>query len=297
MRLNNAELEDTFAEAFEMTYSRFLVTASSKKLAMAAASEACGYGTSIIGCSAEGGIESKIFTKEETPDSRIGVAVQLWARKSKIEWELINRIGQCILTAPTTAVWNLTESWEKLPVGEKLRFFGDGYESQAIVGGREVARIPIMLGEFVIEKKIGVGLGVAGGNIILQAENQKKAVLACEAASREAKKVSGVITPFVLGICASGSKVGSKKYKFMHATTNELFCPTLKDKVEGTKVKGGVNAVGEIVINGITEQKVREAMKLAITAASKTKGVRYITAANYGGTLGKVKINLGELFL
>jgi len=296
MRLNNAELEDTFAEAFEMTYSRFLVTASSKKLVLAAASEACGYGTSIIGCSAEGGIESKIFAKAETPDSRIGVAVQLWARKSKIEWELINRIGQCILTAPTTAAWNLTESGEKLDIGKKLGFFGDGYESHGIVGGREVARIPIMMGEFIIEKKIGIAQGVAGGNIIIQAKSQKRATLACEAASKEAKKVSGVITPFVLGICASGSKVGSKKYKFMHATTNELFCPTLKDKVEGTKVKEGANAVGEIVINGITEQKVREAMKLAIIAASKIKGVKYITAANYGGTLGKVKINLPSLF-
>ena len=297
MKLNNVEIEDTFAEAFEMYYSRLLITARNKKLALAAASEACGFGTSIIGCTAEAGVEDKIFSRSETPDSRPGVAVQIWvAKKEKMEKELIARIGQCILTAPTTAVWNLIESEEKVKAGEKLRFFGDGYESFAEINNRKAVKIPIMLGYFITEREFGIAKGIAGGNLIIQTRSEASAVNACLKAAEAARSVGEVITPFVLGVCASGSKVGAKKYKFMHATTNELFCPALKEKAEKSKVKAGMKAVGEIVINATSEEKLKQAMKKALTAASKSRGVRYITAANYGGKLGKVKINLGELF-
>jgi len=297
MKLNGVEIEDTFAEAFEMHYSRLLITARNKKLAFEAAKEASGFGTSIIGCSAEAGIEDKLFSKSETPDSRTGIAMQIWtAKKEKMEKELISRIGQCILTAPTAAVWNLTESNEKVKAGEKLRFFGDGYESFEEINSRKVVKIPIMLGYFIAEREFGIAKGVAGGNLIIQAKSEVSAVSACLKAAEAARSVGGTITPFVLGVCASGSKVGAKKYSFMHATTNELFCPALKEIVKESKVKEGVNAVGEVVINAISEERLREAMKRALIAASKPKGIRYITAANYGGKLGKVKVNLGELF-
>lgn len=297
MKLNNVEIEDTFAEAFEMHYSRLLITARNKRLAFEAAKEACGFATSIIACSAEAGTEGKFFGKSETPDSRVGVAIQIWvARKEKMEKELIARIGQCILTAPTAAIWNLTESDEKVKAGEKLRFFGDGYESFAEINSRKAVKIPIMLGYFIAEREFGIAKGIAGGNLIIQAKSEISAVNACLRAAKAARSMEGVITPFVLGMCASGSKVGAKKYSFMHATTNELFCPALKEIVKESKVKEGVNAVGEIVINAISEDRLREAMKKALIAASKSKGVRYISAANYGGKLGNVKINLGELF-
>jgi len=296
MKLNSVEIENTFAEAFEMHYSRLLITARNKKLAFEAAREACGFATSIIACSAEAGIENKLFSKSETPDSRPGVAMQIWvAKKEKMEKELIARIGQCILTAPTAAVWNLTESNEKVKAGEKLRFFGDGYESFEEINGRKVIKIPIMLGYFIAEREFGIAKGIAGGNLIIQAKSEASAINACLKSAEAARCVGGTITPFVLGMCASGSKVGAKKYKFMHATTNQLFCPTLKEIVKESKVKEGVNAVGEIVINAISEERLREAMKGAIIAASKSKGVKYITAAYYGGKLGKVKINLRHL--
>lgn len=294
MQLNSAEIEDTFAEAFTSYYSRFIITAASEKWAKIAAQEATGYATSLVGCSSEAGIE-RYISPEETPDGRSGYIVQVWAPKNKIKDELLGRIGQCVLTAPTAAVFNYCDSEEKLDIGYKLRFFGDGYERVEKRYGREVVAIPIMLGEFLVEKELGISKGVDGGNFLIFAEDQKSALEAAEKAVGAISLVEGVIAPFPGGVCASGSKVGSRKYKFMRATTNEQYCPTICNLVEKTKVKG-MGAVAEIVIDGISEEKVREAMRAGIESAAKTRGVKKITAANYGGTLGSVRIHLRELF-
>jgi formylmethanofuran--tetrahydromethanopterin N-formyltransferase len=107
--------------------------------------------------------------------------------------------------------------------------------------------------------------------------------------------MEGSITPFPGGIVASGSKVGSNKYKFLKASTNERFCPTLKDKIEDTQVPPEVNGIYEIVVNGISVDAVKDAMRAGISAATKIPGVLRISAGNYGGKLGKYKINLSEL--
>lgn len=295
MKINGVEIEDTYAEAFIGFYSRLLITAVNERWARAAATEMTGYGTSIIGCSAETGIE-KMLPSDETPDGRPGCVVQVWASRKKMIHELLGRIGQCVLTAPTTAVWNYSDSDEKLDVGYKMRFFGDGFEEIKNLYGRDVVSIPITMGEFMIEKEFGIGKGVAGGNFLIQAKDQKIALQSGEKAAEAIAGVEGAITPFPRGVNASGSKVGSRKYRFMRATTNEAYCPTLRDKGEGKKILGDVNSVVEIVIDGISTDAIKEAMQSGIMAATDVEGVRKITAANYGGKLGDIRINLHDLF-
>lgn len=285
-----ADIEDTFAEAFTSYYSRFLITAVNEKLAKVAAQAATGYGTSMIGCSAEAGIE-KYLQPVETPDNRPGCVVQIWTAKKKIKDELLGRIGQCVLTAPTAAVWNFCKSEEKLSIGHMMRFFGDGYEEEKVLYGRQVCVIPTMTGEFIIERELGIAKGVAGGNFLILAESVEAALAAGEKAVEAISKVEGVITPFPGGVCASGSKIGSKKYKFMHATTNERYCPTICSRVKETAVKG-IGSVLEIVINGISEARVKDAMYAGVLAAAEVKGVEKISAGNYGGALGSLRIPL-----
>lgn len=295
MKINGVPIEDTFAEAFEGFYSRFLVTAASEKWAEIAARTATGYGSSIIGCSAEAGIEG-FLKKTETPDGRPGMVVQIWTTKKNMLHELLGRIGQCILTAPTTAVFDWCDSGEKIDVGNKMRFFADGYESYKTVDGREMVSIPVMMGEFLIEKELGIAKGVLGGNFFIMGASQDAALAAAEKAADAIQQTAGVVSSFPGGVCASGSKVGSAKYKFMKATTNEVYCPSLRNRVSETKVSSGVEAVAEIVVNGVSEEAVKAAMKRGIDAATTVKGVKKISAANYGGSLGKVHIKLHSLW-
>jgi formylmethanofuran--tetrahydromethanopterin N-formyltransferase len=158
-----------------------------------------------------------------------------------------------------------------------------------------VWKIPIMNGEFVGEEEFGAVKGVAGGNFFVMGENQMAALMGAQAAVDAINGVCGVITSFPGGIVASGSKVGSNKYKFMSASTNEKYCPTLRDQVEDSEVPEGVGAVYEIVIDGVDEESVSEAMAEGIRAATTVPGVVYITAGNFGGNLGPFKINLSEI--
>jgi len=292
MELEGVEIEDTFAEAFPIKVARVLITAVNEKWAMVAAKETTGFGTSVIGCPSEAGID-KILTSEETPDGRPGVAIMICHfKKDGVKGQLLGRLGQCVMTAPTTAVFNGLEAEEKLPI--KLHFFGDGFESEAEVGGRAVAKVPVMGGEFICEEEYGVKPGVAGGNFFILAKDQLSALKAAEDAVSAIGQVEGTITPFTGGVVASGSKTGSLKYKFMHATVNEKYCPTLKDKVE-SELPADVNGVFEIVIDGVSEEAVKEAMKVGIKAAVKVPGVVKITAGNFGGTLGKYQFKLKEV--
>jgi len=288
------EIEDTYAEAFTGNYARLLVTAVNEKWARIAATEATGYGTSMIGCSAEGGIEGFV-PADRTPDGRPGYVIQIWTTKKKMKDELLGRIGQCILTCPTASVFDMCDSDDRLDIGHLMRFFGDGYESGRNVGGRECSVIPVMMGEFIIQKSFGIGKGVAGGNLIVLAKDVDTALKAGEAAAEAISEVEGVIAPFPGGLCGSGSKVGSKKYRFMHATTNEKYCPTIADLVEDSKTQGAGGII-EVVLDGTSEEVVKAAMKAGIEAAAGVEGVMKITAGNYGGELGNVLINLSDLF-
>jgi formylmethanofuran--tetrahydromethanopterin N-formyltransferase len=297
MEINGVEIEDNFAEAFGIQVSRILITAATKKLALVAATEATGYGTSVIGCPAEAGIDCYV-PPQETPDGRPGYIIMICnMNKDKLDHELLERVGMCVLTAATTAVFDwMDEPDEKLKTGQKLKFFGDGYEQTLDIEGRKVHSIPLMSGDFLVEAELGIRAGVAGGNFFILAENQPAGLLAADAAVDAIEAVPGAITPFPGGIVASGSKVGSNKYKFLGASTNEKMCVTLKDEVEGCQIPENVNGVYEIVIDGVDEEAVKAAMKAGIEAAVKISGVIQISAGNFGGNLGKYQIQLHELF-
>jgi formylmethanofuran--tetrahydromethanopterin N-formyltransferase len=246
---------------------------------------------------AEAGIELKV-KPGETPDGRPGYYIQICHMSKKgLEEQLLARLGQCVLTAPTAAAFNgLPDAEEKFDTGFKLKFFADGYEKEIEVGGRKCWAVPMMEGDFIIENDIGYTNGIAGGNFFIMAETQPSALAAAKAAVDAISDIEGVITPFPGGIVASGSKVGANKYKFLKASTNEKFAPSIRDQVADTQIPEGVKAVYEIVINGLNIEAIKEATKVGILAATKIPGVVKITAGNYGGKLGKHIINLNELF-
>ena len=293
MEINGVTIDNEFAEAFPTWVCRVIITAVTTEWAIKAATEATGFATSAIGCPCEAGIEQEL-DGSQTPDGRPGVSILICAGKKKIKDQVVERLAECVLTAPTTAVFNgITNSEEKIQV--KLHFFGDGHEYQKEVGGRKCWVIPIMEGEYIGEEEFGIVKGVAGGNFFVMAENQMAALMGAQASVDAIAKVPGTITSFPGGIVASGSKVGSLKYKFMPASTNEKYCPTLREKVPGSKVPAGIKGVYEIVIDGIDEKSVAAAMAAGIKAAVLVPGVKFITAGNFGGTLGPFKIELHKI--
>jgi formylmethanofuran--tetrahydromethanopterin N-formyltransferase len=285
--VNGVEIEDTFAEAFGMWGGRVIITAVNRKWAREAAAKMTGFATSIIACGCEAGIEAE---PDRTPDGRPGVSVLLFARtKELLVQQLINRIGQCVLTCPTTACFNGLPVGEPVSIGGPLRFFGDGFQSSKIVGGRRFWRVPVMEGEFLVEDIFRVQRAVGGGNILILGSSQKIVLQAAESAVEAMRRVPGIILPFPGGLVRSGSKVGSR-YKFLKASTNDAFCPSLRGQV-ASSLPDGVNSVLEIVIDGLDVQAVEAATHEGILAAC-IPGIRRISAGNYGGKLGQFKIYL-----
>ncbi|HJJ55402.1 MAG TPA: formylmethanofuran--tetrahydromethanopterin N-formyltransferase [Methanocorpusculum sp.] len=292
MEFNGVIIEDTYAEGFPVWVARVIITAATKEWAYKAATEATGFATSTIGCPCEAGIE-KYMSATETPDKRPGYSILICCGKKALKEQVLERVSECVLTAPTTAVFNgKVGSDEIIPI--KLHFFGDGYESKVDVGGIQCWSIPIMGGDFVVEEEIGAVKGVAGGNFLIMGESQMSALIAAESAVNAISEVTGTITPFPGGVVSSGSKVGSKKYKFMGASTNEKFCPSISKNVPDTEIPAGVKAVYEIVIDGVNESSVKAAMKAGVQAACRVPGVIKITAGNYGGNLGPFKFYLKD---
>jgi len=294
MEINGVEIEDTFAEGFPIKVARVLITAVTERWALVAAREATGFGTSVIGCPAEAGIEC-VVGRDETPDGRPGVYIQICNMNYKnLENSLLYRIGQCVLTAPTTAVFNgLPEAEKQFDTGKKLKFFGDGFQQERGYCDRGVCVIPVMSGDFVVEEHIGAVDGIAGGNFYIMAQNQASALMAAEAAVGAIDRIRGVITPFPGGVVASGSKVGSR-YKFLMASTNERFCPTLRGEGVCT-LPEDINASYEVVINGMDREAIEESMRAGIKAACTVSGVVKISAGNFEGKLGPHHFHLREI--
>jgi len=293
VQFSGVEVEETFAEAFPMVVGRILVTAANPSWAMTAGKTATGFASSIIMSPAEAAVEGCTVPPERTPDGRPGVYVQVWHRsRRELKVQMIMRIGQCILTCPTTAAFDaLPDAVRKLKIGLALRKFGDGFQKRDKLGDRNVWRIPVMEGEFIIEDKFGVKKGVAGGNFIIMANSQAAALSAAEEAVHAMAAVEGVVLPFPGGICRSGSKVGSVKYK-LPASTNHPFCPTLRSSISDSKVPGNVQSIYELVFNGLNTESVEKATGVGVAAAARTLGVVKITAVNFGGKLGPYQIRL-----
>jgi formylmethanofuran--tetrahydromethanopterin N-formyltransferase len=292
--INDVPIEDTFAEAFPMTAARLVVTAATPSWAQTAAQVTTGYASSVIGCDAEAGVE-RTLSPEETPDGRPGVSLLLFAfNRDALQKAVVNRVGQCVLTCPTTACYNglpLVKD-KNVRVGGNLRFFGDTFQISKKLEGRRYWRLPVMDGEFLCEDWFGTTKGVAGGNILIVGAGRAEALAAAEAAVAAMRRVPGVILPFPGGVVRSGSKVGSR-YKKLRASTNDAFCPTLRGLV-ASALPEGANAVYEIVIDGLDLPAVEEATRVGARAACRP-GVLRITAGNYGGKLGPFHLHLHRL--
>lgn len=293
MRIGPTEIVATFAEAFTLRYARLVVTAHDRHWLDAAAASFCGYGTSVIGCDAETGLERHL-DPGDTPDGRPGAALLAFAFTPEgVGQAVANRTAQCLLTCPTTAVFDgLPDEPERLPLGSHVRFFGDGFEKANVVGGRRYWRVPVMDGELLVEDSAGVAVGVGGGNFILQGESTAATLDAARRAVTAVAAVPGTITPFPGGVVRAGSKVGSR-YQSLCASTNEAFCPALVGRVDTQLVSGACCAL-EIVIDGVDDRAVAAAMAAGIRAAAGP-GVAAISAGNYGGTLGRHRFHLHEV--
>ena len=293
MEIGSTKILDTFAEAFRMRFVRLIVTAHDQHWLSAGLRELCGYASSIIACDAEAGIERPL-SLEETPDGRPGAAVLLFGLSPETLAKVVpNRVGQCLMTCPTTAVFDgLPAAAERIALGKHVRFFGDGFQKSKKIGDRRYWRVPVMDGEFTVEDRVGVERGVAGGNLILQAEGLEAALAAARRAIEAIDVLPGAITPFPGGVARSGSKVGSR-YKGLPASTAEAYCPTLRGRVD-TLLVDGANCALEIVIDGVDEAAVAAAMRAGIEAIA-APGILAIGAGNYGGKLGKFHFQLREL--
>jgi formylmethanofuran--tetrahydromethanopterin N-formyltransferase len=292
MDINGVEIEDTFAEAFKMRGARLIITAANQRWALTAAQVATGFATSVIACGCEAGIEA-VIPADETPDGRPGASILVFTMGRKgLEDQLMRRVGQCVMTCPTTACFNGLESEEMLKIGGTLRYFGDGFQISKLLEGKRLWRIPVMEGEFLVEESFGVKKAVGGGNFLILGQNPEVTLEAAERAVEAMETVKGVVMPFPGGIVRSGSKTTSK-YKFLRASTNTAYCPTIRRQTESA-LPEEVNSVLEIVIDGLDEGAVREATRVGILAAC-IPGIVRISAGNYGGTLGQYQIYLHEV--
>lgn len=293
MLVESTHIVDTFAEAFRLRFTRLVVTAHDTHWLDAALRAACGYGTSVIGCDAEIGVE-RLMTPQETPDGRPGAAVLAFGFSGEgVGKAVANRAAQCLLTCPTVSLFDgLPEAGDRSPLGGHIRFFGDGFEKSKVLDGRRFWRVPVMDGEFLVEETIGIEKGVGGGNFILQARSLDAALDAARRAVSAIGQVPGTITPFPGGVVRSGSKVGSR-YESLRASTNDAFCPGLVGRVE-TGLAEGVASALEIVIDGTDETVVAAAMVAGIRAAAGPE-IPAISAGNYGGKLGKFHFHLHQI--
>lgn len=296
MQIQSVKIADTFAEAFDMKATRLLVTAADIGWARDAAAAMTGFGTSVVGCGIEIAVELEL-SAEETPDGRPGIAILAFAVSGKtLEKQIPLRAGQCVLTCPTTALFAGIDGEKRVPLGSTLRYFGDGYQISKWIGGRRYWRVPVMDGEFLCEEDTARVDAVGGGNFFLIGESIEVVSLACRAAVAAIRPLAGVITPFAGGATRSGSKIGSK-YPSLVASVNEAYCPTLRGAVDSYLSDRG-NAVLEVVIDGLSPERMAEAMRVGIHAACDAAGGRgllEVTAGNYGGKLGRHCFHLHEV--
>lgn len=297
IEVNGVLVDDEFAEAFPMKGTRLLITAHNPEWARHAAVAATGFATSVIACGCEAAIEREL-PAGETPDGRPGVSVLIFSMSGKeLAKQVERRVGQCVLTCPTTAVFAGLDEGEAIALGKNLRFFGDGWQVSKVIDGRRYWRVPVMDGEFVAQETTAVIKGVGGGNLLLVARDVPAALGAAEAAVAAMRRVPNVIMPFPGGVVRSGSKVGSK-YPALSASTNDAFCPSLIGLSPRSQLQPGQDCVMEIVIDGLSEADVAAAMRAGLQAATARgtgSGLLRISAGNYGGKLGPFHFHLHKL--
>lgn len=297
MIINGVSIDDSFAEAFPMKATRIVITAHNLTWALHAGTTATGFATSVIACGCEAGIEREL-SPDETPDGRPGVSILIFSMSGKeLGKQIERRIGQCVLTCPTTAVFAGISEGEAVALGKNLRFFGDGWQISKVIGGVRYWRVPVMDGEFVAQETTAITKAVGGGNLLLLCRDTDSALAVAEAAVAAMKRLPNVVMPFPGGVVRSGSKVGSK-YASLSASTNDAFCPSLVGLVAKTELTPETRCVMEIVIDGLTEGDVAAAMRAGIAAGTgigAAGGLLRISAGNYGGKLGPFHFHLRKL--
>jgi formylmethanofuran--tetrahydromethanopterin N-formyltransferase len=307
LQRNGVVIDETFAEAFPMKATRIVITAHTLEWARHAAVSATGFATSVIACGCEAGIERELGPSE-TPDGRPGVSALMFSMSGKeLGKQLERRVGQCVLTCPTTAVFAglpRNAGSDVAALGKNLRFFGDGWQISKVIDGVRYWRVPVMDGEFVAQEDTPVVKAVGGGNLLLLARDTDGALAAAEAAVAAMKRLPNVVMPFPGGVVRSGSKVGSR-YANLNASTNDAFCPSLVGLVAHSELAGRgaasteeIGCVMEIVIDGLTEADVAAAMRVGMEAAiaiGPAGGLLRISAGNYGGKLGPFHFHLHTL--
>jgi formylmethanofuran--tetrahydromethanopterin N-formyltransferase len=288
----SAVVEDTYAEAFRSIYAEVLITARDRTWLDHAVHAAVGNASSSILCDCEAGLD-RCVGAATTPDGRPGAVVQFHVprfrkdRARALERSLLVRLSQNVLTCPTAACFNLLDEPTYFKLGRKIAYFGDGYQFRAVRFGRRVWVIPILSGEFVIDRRFSYRDGLMGGNLWFMGATADAALDAATKAVAAAATVPGVIAPFPGGIAASGSKAGSH-YKFAVASTYEAYCPTLRDRLGAqSQVPDGVASIHEMILDGRDLATISRATQAAIAAAVDTPGLVRISAGNYGGRLGK----------
>jgi formylmethanofuran--tetrahydromethanopterin N-formyltransferase len=302
--VEKSEIEDTYAEAFSGLYCRVIVTADDEETLRSAAHDATATPSGVIG-RVDSGIEGWL-SEEKTPDRRRGAVLQFWKGLdtertlgdvvARFEKEFSYRIRQDVLVKPFTAVFDAlsVKPEGRMDMMERVGHCGDGYEWEQRLFGRDMIVVPIMVPDFLVERHIGYALGVAGGNFWYMCKSKEDVLAAGRRALEAIGRVGGVITPF--DVCSAGSKTETR-FPLIGPTTNHPYCPSLKKRLgDASKVPEGVKYIPEIVINGVSMEVVREAMKVGIEAALSVEGVVRVSAGNYGGKLGDYRIYLRELF-
>ncbi|MFQ5658961.1 MAG: formylmethanofuran--tetrahydromethanopterin N-formyltransferase [Gammaproteobacteria bacterium] len=296
MEINGVKIDNSFAEAFPMKATRLIITAMTIKWAYRAANSLTGFASSVIACGCEADIEREL-DPDETPDGRPGIAVIMFAMStSQLQEQVKRRVGQSVMTTATSACFAGSHSDHMISLGKSLRYFGDGYQISKKINGIRYWRIPVMHGEFLCEETTGIVPAIGGGNFLVLAKTSRHGLSACEKAVKAIRRVHGAVTTFPGGIVGSGSKIGAK-YKFMPASTNEAFCPTLKGQVH-SELTDEIGSVLEIVIDGLNEEAIKEAMYAGVMAVCQhgpDKGIYRISAGNFGGKLGPYHFHLWDI--
>lgn len=301
MSVVQAEIEDTYAEAFRGLYCRTIVTADDRKTLQKAAEDATATPATVIGRT-EAGIENWLG-KDETPDGRQGATLQFWSgirgafreAVEHFEKELSYKIRQDILVKPFTSIYDANPDPEgSLDMMDRVGHCGDGFEWVEEQHGREMIVVPLMVPDFKMERRLGYSTGVMGGNFWYLCRTKKAVMKAGRKALEAIKKVEGAVNPF--DICSAGSKPETN-FPEIGPTTNHPYCPSLKEQLGvESKVPKGVKYIPEIVVNAISMETMKKALKAGIQSARSVNGVEKISAGNYGGRLGEYKIQLSELF-
>lgn len=297
-----ARIDDTYAEAFRSLYTEFLITARDRAWAEHAVHAVTGNAASTILCDCEAGLDRYVGPGGDesfaTPDGRPGAVVQLhvprfWKdRVERLDRAALVRISQNVLTCPTARCFNLLDTEAYFHTGRKVAYFGNGKQKRVERFGRKMWWVPILGGEFVLDRRLGYADGLMGGNLWFFGESEDAALDAAMLGVEAVAPVPGVVMCFPGGVAGSGSKPGSD-YEFSIASTYEKYCPLLQDDPEVERgLPEGVRSVMEIIINGRDLPTIIDATRRAVDAAKDAPGLRMISAGNYGGRLGKNLIYL-----